>query len=329
MAKRSLIPIDEIDITNFIFHVIHHGEDKPILLDNTPLGRFERFFKERLSEVIDGNNFFFDDDSSFLEKMKLIDENIQRFTILSKEMAKDFHSHQDGRIAPGVMILMRVRIQDVPQYALIKYDHENVLTYVQDGNEAILKEISNTFSKSKSALQKAAIVNLSDQKPRAIIVDKSDRKNITQFFKGFLGVIRKYESKTLTDKIRRAFLATVRNFKDELPTDYTSRASHIFYDFVQNNDSFERDDFVEKIFGEHYKDLMENVFDKNLKKEDISGEEFSFDKSITKPREIKYKTAEGVLIQYSEDAEDTVNINNDQPDKTIITITTTKLVVEK
>ena len=328
MTKRPSIPIEEIEITHFIFHVVHHGEDDPILLNKTPIGRFEFFFKKRVSEVINGNSFYFEENSTLLKEIKLIDENILRFVETSKKLAQKFHENKDKRIKPGVMILMRVRIKEIPQFILIKYDHENVLTYTQDGAEAILKEISNTFSKSKSALQKSAIINLQLDQPLAIIVDKSERNNITQFFKEFLGVFRKYNDKVLTEKVRNAFLSTVRTFNETLPTDYTSRASYIFYDLVQKNESFERDNFLERIFGEHYHDEMEVEFDKNLKRNDITGEEFLFDKSLKRPKELKYKTAEGVLIQYSSEAEDTVSIVN-EPSQTIITIKTTKLVEQK
>ena len=48
MTKRPSIPIEEIEITHFIFHVVHHGEDDPILLNNTPIGRFAFFFKKNV-----------------------------------------------------------------------------------------------------------------------------------------------------------------------------------------------------------------------------------------------------------------------------------------
>ncbi|MCR9134207.1 MAG: nucleoid-associated protein [bacterium] len=331
MGKKVKLAIEEIEIIDFIFHVVHHGEENPILLDRTPIGGFEKFFKERISEVIEGNTFYFKEDSEFEKELTKIEDNPLNFTECSKVLAERFHGDHDERIKPGVMILMKIRISNIPQYILIKYDHENVLTYTQDGKEAILKEISNTFSKNKTALQKSAIINFTEDIPTLKVVDKSNRKHITKFFQSFLNVYRKYKNADLTNKVKDAFLTTVQSFANRLPSDYTSRAVHIFYDLVQNNDTFERDTFLNKAFGEHHLPEMEDVFDVNLKKQDLTGEEFAFDKSIRKPREYKYKTAEGVIIQYTSSGEDTVDIKTgkEKNDDTIITIRTAKLIPQK
>ena len=35
---------DDIIISDFIFHVVHHGEENPILMDETSIKGFEFFF---------------------------------------------------------------------------------------------------------------------------------------------------------------------------------------------------------------------------------------------------------------------------------------------
>lgn len=324
------ITTDDIEILDFIFHIVHHGEDQPILMDSTPVGAFDFFFKARILEILEGNKFDFSLPSNFLDSISSIKDNEsqENFLRTSKQLAIDLHSRRDNRIKPGVMILIRADIQGRKKCILIKYDNENVLTYSQVDKKAILEEISNTFSKSKEALQKSAVVDLEDPNPFVLIIDKSDRKHVTQFFKGFLGVIRRYDTKKLTDLVKNSYLSTVKKHKDDLPSEYTSSASSRYYDLVQITTSFEKETFLQAIFGQYYLPEMATTFEKEMKSNDISGEEFEFDKSIKKPQQRKLRTLEGVTIQFNIDASDTVDINTQNAQKTVITIETSKLIEE-
>lgn len=323
----SRIPSDGIVIENFIFHVVHHGESEPILMDETPITGYEVFFKRRIQEILHGNSFVFEHESKFLKQIKSIEFEKKDFVEISKEIAIDLHPHKDNRIKAGVMILMKVKINNNTKYILIKYDHEDVIYYRLENKKAILSEISNTFSKSKDALQKSAIIDLSKEEITAIIVDKSERENITKFFKNFLGVKRILNDTALTVKVKECYKETVKEFKDLLPKEYTRQSDLHFYNTIQNNQKFTPDLFLSTIFGEYYNVDIEKSFQKKLRSKDIHGEEFNYDINHPKPKLKKYSTAEGVQINYPNDAEDTVVIK-DLKDKTVITITTQKLTEE-
>ncbi|HTK19285.1 MAG TPA: nucleoid-associated protein [Mucilaginibacter sp.] len=316
-----------IKIEKFIFHVVHNGKSSPTLMDDTPIGAFEGFFVNRIREIINGNRFNFQDDSPFLSALKAIDADPSNFVAKSKELANIFHAGPDRRIKPGVMILIYADIDGVKKYILIKYDHEEVITYTEKtAGQAILSEISNTFVKSGQALQKSAIINLADTVAGAIIIDKSERNDITDFFKGFLAVKRFYTAATLTEKANDCFKATIRDHQAILPGDFTSHASINFYDYVQKTDNFNPNQAAKDLFGIHFTDEIGRTFDRKLTKADISGEEFAFDKRvIKKPRKNKFRTQEGVLIQYDDIAKNTVQIEA-VGDKTKITILTNKLI---
>lgn len=318
---------ENITIENFIFHVVHHGDDQPILMDETPIKGFEIFFKNRILEILDGNKFDFIPDTPFIGNIQEIKDGKNDFLEISKTIATNFHSHQDNRIKAGVMILMDCNIANVRKYILIKYDHENVIYYTTKGNKAILAEISNTFSKSKEALQKSAVIDLSTHPPTAIIVDKSERENVTQFFKNFLGIKRVYESELLTKKVKESYLQTVKHFKANLPKEYTSQSNLLFYETVHKMENFEASAFLQKAFGIHYSEEMENIFKRELKRKDINGEEFKLDKTIPRPKQKKFRTNEGVSIQFPTDAEDTVKIKHFN-NSTVVTITTSQLLEE-
>lgn len=55
--------IENLSIEKFIFHVVHHRSDEPILLEQTPIGGFEDFFLKRALETLRGNRFTFADGS--------------------------------------------------------------------------------------------------------------------------------------------------------------------------------------------------------------------------------------------------------------------------
>lgn len=316
-----------IDIENFIFHVVHHGADEPILMEDTPITGFETFFKLRIAEILEGNRFNFLDGSSFLDSLRMIEDEPEQFLAISKHLAESFHSHQSGSIKPGVMILLKADIDGKKKYILIKYDHEEVITYRTVNRQAILEEISNTFSKSKQALQKSAVVDLGDNVVSAVVIDKSDRSNVTNFFKGFLGIKRFYEKEKLTQKVNNCFLDTIKDHRASLPAEFTSQASLIFYDHVQRADAFRQDETVKELFGTYYTDEIGRTFNRKLRAADILGEEFEFDKRIKKPRKKKFRTQEGVVIQYDTIAEGTVEIKA-EGDETKIIITTKKLIEE-
>ena len=323
MAKeKEKLPISEIEIYDFIFHVVHHGDDEPVLMNSTPITGFETFFKQRIVEIIDGNKFVFTENSLFKQTIKEIENDKTKFLENSKHLANLFHK-DDERIKPGVMILMGISISNINGIILLKYDHAEVVTYkTTPRGEAILSEIKNSFIKDKDALQKAAIVYQNED--FAIVNDLSNRHNITKFFKDFLGVVRQYSDKTLTEKVKRSFLNTVRHFRDELPPHFTSQAAKTFYDIVQNQETFDKVTFLNIAFGAYSLEKVEKVFDRELKKEDIFGESFAFDKKYASPKQKRYKTREGVVITVNEDAIDTVNIK-DEDNRSIITITTQKL----
>ena len=87
-----------------------------------------------------------------------------------------------------------------PFCSIIKYDHERVLTYkyLPEENKAMLEEVINSFTKSKQSLHKSALIRINDANSEITIIDRTVNYDITQFFKCFLNVVRKYDATELT-----------------------------------------------------------------------------------------------------------------------------------
>ena len=89
--------IENLSIDKFIFHVVHHHNDEPILLDETPIGDFEDFFLERAMETLQGNRFTFADGSITRTLLKQVLDDESQFVSVSKTLAQTFHAGRDKR----------------------------------------------------------------------------------------------------------------------------------------------------------------------------------------------------------------------------------------
>lgn len=319
--------VDEIEIIDFIFHVVHHGEEVPYLMDNTPLGRFEGFFKQRVAEVLAGNIFDFIESSDFLKKMQDIDNDSNQFVEISKQLASDFHSRGDERVKPGVMILIKSKIQDSEKYIVLKYNHDRAITYSSNGTEAMLEAIDNTLSRDKKAIQKSAVIDLNSTTPHARIIDHINRKDITKFFSSFLGVRRRYDRSELTIKLKKVLLKTIKKHKDSLSNEIASSISARFFELAKSSEVFDMQNFLGQILGEeNISEAMQADFEKYLESEDILGEAFELDPENSKLREVKLQTAEGVSVKYDANtAGDTVQIDKTDSGLSRIVITTSSI----
>lgn len=318
--------IGNLSIDKFIFHVVHHRSDEPILLDATPIGDFELFFLDRARETLRGNRFVFADGSTTktLLKQVLADEN--QFVPVSKTLAQSFHAGRDNRIKPGVMILMTLITGQRKLISVLKYDHEEAVTYdITDDAKAILKAIANSFTKSANAMQKSALIEIIGEDDSIVVVDKTVRHEITEFFRGFLACKRRFDERQMTLVIEDVVVEVVKRHQDDLPNDITQNVRDRYYDAVQKRDNFDATEFFAEFFGTHGSTDVRASFNKILAKRSMEGEVFRFDKgAVKKRRPQKYKTAEGVKIDVPEQASDTVKTTTTD-ENTVVTITTKRL----
>ncbi|HEX6038139.1 nucleoid-associated protein [Longimicrobium sp.] len=315
-----------LDIDDFIFHVVHQGGAEPQLLDATPLGGFKEFFLERVKETLRGNRFVFLPDSATMERLRQVAHDHTAFVSVSKELAREFHTRQDKRIKPGVFIFMRLSAGARSFFSLLKYDNEQVLMYEVDQAQAILTEITRSFTKNTKALQKSALVELTADNAEIVVVDKTVRTDITDFFRNFLGVKRRFTNAEMTVQVQKAVLDTVVTHAGELPVEITSHVHERFLEIVEQRDEFDAPQFVAEYFGPHGSDAVEKSFTRILDRRGLGGEAFPFEREAALTVETqKYRTIEGVSIQIKEQAKSTVQITQDN-DMTTVTIRTRRLL---
>jgi hypothetical protein len=330
MKFKDGLSVQDIEIERFIFHIVHQDEDQPILLDETPLGSHKTFFAERILDTIEGNRFVFNDGSFIHDRLREIDSNEKVFVKKSKEIAIHFHSFQMDSIKPGVVILMKIRIDGKPYFSIIKYDHEEVIAYTLDkiSSKAILEDVANSFTKNKDSLHKSALISLEKKDGEVLVIDKKVRDDISKFFKNFLNIKRKYTNEEMTNTISQITLDVVKDNSEDLPKDFCSSIRRKIFDATQSEDSFSLDGYYEKVFGLVGNEKIRKSLERHLKKHDLDGEVFKFDKkALSKPRKIKIRTKEGVRIQYEDSVSDRV-VFSDEGNSQKITITTERYYEE-
>lgn len=327
MVQLSDSEIQNLSIEKFIFHVVHHQADEPILLNETPIGKFENFFLGRVRETLRGNRFVFAGGSPTRTALKTIIDDDRQFVSISKLLAQSFHAGRDRRIKPGVLIVMILRTGTRTISSLIKYDHEEAVTYdITTGAKAILKEIANSFTKSADALHKSALIEIDGDTDSIVVIDRTVRQDITDFFRSFLTCKRKFTPGEMTKTVEDVVVEVVKRHKDILPPEITQSVKERYFNSVQNRDNFDANEFFAEYFGSHGLPEVKKSFDTMLEKRGLDGESFKFEKTAVKlkgPR--KYKTAEGVKIEIPEQASDTFERQMQEDGSTLIKIRTTKL----
>ncbi|MFP4681254.1 MAG: nucleoid-associated protein [Chitinispirillaceae bacterium] len=315
MISLSVDQLASLRITRFIFHVVHHGEPEPFFFEELDIGEFEGFFLERVKSILKGTPYEFNPSAQVWEHLDAVINEPVEFVDRSRQLAVNFHAHglDDKRIKKGVMILAELKTLGKELFAIIKYEHDQVLKYRNDGKNVVLENVYDTFTRSPDAMQKAALVDMSEESPVVMVVDRHVRDGISGFFQGFLNVRRKKSQKELTDSLWSVVKNTSKEHLEELPPDFAHEVKQRTGDFLQNRENFDDDQFFDEVFGPYANDQVRNTYKSCLQKADMENEQFCLDREAASvPRKRKIKTAEGVTIYFNEKSASSVQISYGQ-----------------
>lgn len=325
MATLTNDEIEAIKIENFIFHVVHHGEDDPILFDSAPLGTFEQFFIDRIKETLKGNKFLFKAASQVKEKLESWERDELSFVDVSKRLAIQFHRVGDKRMKTGVLIVIGLKSYDRKLYSLIKYDSEKVVTFIRDGAKAVLQAVTNNFTESPKALQKSALIDLEGGEAEVVIIDRMSRTGISDFYKDFLGVERLRNPKEMTADLVKVVVRTVKAHCETLPATLTSKVSERIVEVAKARKEYEAESFIIDFFGVNATDEIRKTFESELEKLALAGEAFEYDENeLPQSEDKKWQTLEGIKITMPAKAKGKLTVTYDE-NETIITVRTRRL----
>lgn len=337
MAFLNPDQLKGLAIDRMIFHVVGPEEDQLVLLEELEPGAHTDFFLDRIRTTNSGLKFEFLEASPLLASLKTIYSDASTFAHQTQELAKLFHAGHGRSASRGVFMVFALSSGGDKFFALIKYDHETVLSYkveeTESGRRAAIAALQDTFVKSPEALQKSALIRLDATSGELCIRDRSEPSKISQYFRAFVGARRCFDTATLTSKLA-AVAKKVALANDQLlgPTVMRSLNQSI-YAAIQAGTGFDpanKEPFLVAVYGVLPEDSkVRNDFDRELKRERIESEVFDFEKAVVpRPAKKHLVTAEGIEIIWDRQYEANISREQIAGGKTRITIETGGVRVE-
>ena len=307
--------LDNITIERMIFHVVGPEDSNLVLLEEIEPGDHAEFFIDRVRTAANGIMFDFVAASPVLAALRRIEEDHTCFASETKDLATLFNGMHTGSASVGVFLTFVLNIAGERLYAIIKYDHEEVLSYTieeeEDVRRALIAALTSTFVRSPDALQKAAIIRLTDTGGELSVRDRVSPSKITRYFQGFLGARRRFEPNQLTKTLSDITKKTARKHADALGPAVMGQLNRRVYDVMQTQPGFDpgnREPFFAAVFGPIAQDSpVRATFERELRNSRIENEVFEFDRqAVPRPRRKHMVTDEGIEVIYDRQYQDRV-----------------------
>ena len=326
-----------LHVEDLIFHVVGKADTDLVLMDEVaPSGadvQHLAWFLGRLRSTNDGNIFDFISPSAVRNALVTIRDDPGAFVAQSRELARAFQNTHHGGTSKGLLLVLRLSCHGQPLYALMKYDHEESLSYLTDvaGGKRMAKvnRIPNTLVQNAEAIQKAAIIRLTNDGGEMCVRDRNARKGISDYFRTFLAVRRRFTDDVLTEKLAGAVKSAVRKVIDEFPPDVAGNLNQRIYDAIQRTQGFTPEDplpFLTAIVGPIPEgSKLPQAFARELARAGTDQEAFDFDKSaVRKPLKRSITTQEGIRVIYDEADKDLI-YEEERDGRTFITINSARI----
>lgn len=322
MSFFSQEQLDGLSVSRMIFHVVGPDQKKMVLLEEAEPGPFADFFLARIRSTNGGIMFDFADGSPLELSLRKVEADAHQFVAETKGLATQFQIQHSANASAGVFMVFVLQTMDERFYALVKYDHETVLSYeiedTPEGHKAAIAELHDTFVKAPEALQKSALIRLKEDGGELCIRDRASPSKVSKYFQAFLGARRRFEAAQLTTTLCGIAKKVALKNSELLGTAVMSNLTHRIYDFVQNTQSFDpsqKEPFLVAVFGSLVEDSPVRAdFDRELKTARIESETFDFHKaSFPRPAKRRLVTAEGIELIWDRQFEDKI-IREPQPD---------------
>ena len=252
----------------------------------------------------------------------------------SKELAFDFFDQHKGNVSDGAFVIavfsIQIENERIQMVAMLKIDNQRVLQYSvrsENGEKvADISEILNSFVESKAALQKCAVVDVSDSFDWEVLAhERRKTSGIADYFRLFLNITELETASNLT----RMAIGTVGRWSQllasELPESgraYRTRAIN----YMDSADSFDTDTFVDLVVKDEdpeRKASLVSSLREQLVERGVAGQQFApHPNSIDdRDRRNKIKTEEGVSIVW-QGSPDAVGLSLPAPDAAGVSVIT-------
>ncbi|MEG9433718.1 nucleoid-associated protein [Terriglobus sp. ADX1] len=331
MAFLQAEQLESLTIERMIFHVVGPASDELVLLEEIDPTPHADFFIERLQSANTGIMFDFLPGSSVLASLSSIDQDPKKFPEESRRMAALFNEAHGKNTSRGVFFVFSLRTANERFYAVVKYDHETVLSYTieetRTGARPLIERLQDTFVQSPQALQKTAIIKLSNTGGELCVKDRVAPTLVTNYFRGFLGAHRRYTEADLTTTLAEVTKKVAKECSSDLSGDAKKAVTQRLYDTLQTQTSFDPGNaevFLTSVFGPlEAESNLRKSFERHMRARRVDGEAFNFDRqAIPRPSKRRIVTTEGIQVIWDREYSDIVSVQSIAGGQTRITITT-------
>ncbi|MDD2661565.1 MAG: nucleoid-associated protein [Methylococcales bacterium] len=342
---------NSLEIVEFIFHIIQSDTkevENVIFLDEVQLQKKQKkFFLDRLADIAEGTQYVFKSDSVHLkEKCEHLLEEPNRFIELSRQITADFAGRHQGQMSEGVFVVSLVKYLAAHNdwkklIFLVKMDKGLSFSYsykeVNGKRIAIVEENKNSLNENKVAIQKSALIDVTDKFAWDVLAfDRVKKPRIGDYFRGFLGVIERQQDSELT----RTAHITVRKWAKKLPVDRLPPGEDVntfvgrSLNYLNDHNLFNTDFFLDTVVrdeDENRKSELIHSLREALADAGVAGQQFK-PQPNSLPKKIRkqiYETAEGVTLSYEGEREAAgITIEDLGEGKKLIHILTNRLITK-
>ncbi|MDB5992603.1 MAG: hypothetical protein JWQ10_4006 [Herbaspirillum sp.] len=343
---------DSLEIHNLIFHIIDpeiEEDDHVLFLDEVELQEKQKaFFLDRLRDIAEGTQYkFLPEAVSLKEKCELLLDDAQDFNQISRQITRDFAGRHQEQMSAGVFVIAVVTFQAAAHNSrklilMVKMDRRPSFSYkyeLRNGRKiAVMEEVPNALSETKAAVQKSAVVDVTDHFAWDVLAfDRVKKPLLSDYFKAFLGVTARHQDSELT----RIAHGTVKKWAGKLAPEAMPEGEDLFsytgraFNYLNDHAQFDTDAFIDAVIKDQNserKDVLVRQLKDELALAGVAGQQFVPRPGSIPKKQSKqvYQTAEGVTITFEGD-KDAVGLRIEaKPDGgKILTIETNQLSIKQ
>jgi hypothetical protein len=323
MAFFDDAELNAMAIEHMVFHLVGPKPESFVRLEAVDPGPFAPFFLERIRLANSGVPYAFSDASSTRQRLSRMLTDPATFQEESEKLAEDFQRGHGGTTAAGAFLVFALRIGEARAFALLKSDDELVLSYeVQEGpggrKRVSLEEIERTFVQSREALQKSALIKLTDTGGDLCVLDRRNQQKVARYFETFLNASRVHEDSALTAKLVEVTRKVIKDNPELVPPEVYREVTRRTFEAASGGGKLGVDDqktFLEAVIGRALPNdnpLVE-IFTAGLRQARIDGLPMTLDiATVSQPRSLRITTQNDIQIRVPRGLEDKIETLEDR-----------------
>ncbi len=208
-------------------------------------------------------------------------------------------------------------------FAILKYDDETVVAYALEdavgGRKRVsLEALQRTFVQNKAALQKSALIRLTEDGGELTVLDRRNQQKVARYFENFLDAVRLHEDADLTKKLVDATRKVLRENRELVPPEILRDVNRRTYDAAAAGGNIDFEDqkaFLDTVLGRRLPDSDPLVakFNSALRKARIDGIPVALNAArVSQPTAVRYRTVNGIQIKAPRDVSQFVHVEDNR-----------------